>query len=447
MKRQIHGKFTLLMIIAIIVTTVLGTLVNYTVLRKEVIGDLQNYARTLKDTVYHNGVQEGEDKLVSEYRITLVDTSGKVVYDNQADIRNMGNHANRQEVKTAQKEGEGQAVRRSETIGKSTVYYAVCLDDGIILRVAKDSSSILGVLMSALPIMMVMILIVMICSILITSYLTKSIVAPIEKMAQHIDNLDPTEVYRELRPFVNKIKRQHQEILQTAEIRQEFTANVSHELKTPLTAISGYAELIHHGMVQGEEVRHFAGEIHQNANRLLTLINDIIRLSELDAKGLEITFEPVDLQKSAMRCVGLLQVSAEKHHVRLEMQGTHCVIQTNTQMIDELMYNLVDNGIRYNKEDGLVCLTVGTDEQGKVYMEVEDTGIGIPQEHQERIFERFYRVDKSRSKSTGGTGLGLAIVKHIVVQLRGQMTLHSAEGVGTKIRITFADSNGLEEHR
>lgn len=444
MKRQIHGKFTLLMIIAIIVTTVLGTLVNYTVLRKEVIGDLKNYARTLKGTVYRNGVQEGADKIVCDYRITVVDQSGEVVYDNQADIRNMDNHVNRQEIKSALKEGEGQTVRRSETIGKSTVYYAICLNNGMILRVAKESSSILGVLMSALPIMLLMILLVMISSILITRYLTKSIMAPIEKMAQHIDELDSTKIYRELRPFVNKIKKQHQEILQTAEIRQEFTANVSHELKTPLTAISGYAELIHHGMVQGDEVKHFAGEIHQNANRLLMLINDIIRLSELDSKGLEITFEAVDLQKSAMRCVSLLQVSAEKHHVRLHMRGMSCVISSNTQMIDELMYNLVDNGIRYNKEDGLVCLTVGTDDQGKVYMEVEDTGIGIPQEHQERIFERFYRVDKSRSKSTGGTGLGLAIVKHIVVQLRGQMTLHSAEGVGTKIRITFANSNGLE---
>jgi len=211
-------------------------------------------------------------------------------------------------------------------------------------------------------------------------------------------------------------------------------------LKTPLTAISGYAELISHGMVQGDDVLAFAAKIHKNANRLLSLINDIIRLSELDSTGPELLLEDVDLQTAAGRCVELLQMSAQKHQVQLTTQTESCVIRTNLQMIDELMYNLVDNAIRYNKKDGSVCLNVGMADEYTAYLEVKDTGIGIPKEHQTRVFERFYRVDKSRSKSTGGTGLGLAIVKHIVVQLHGTLSLKSEPQVGTQIRIELPKS-------
>jgi len=219
-------------------------------------------------------------------------------------------------------------------------------------------------------------------------------------------------------------------------MRQEFTANVSHELKTPLTAISGYAELIETGMASEEDVERFAEGIHKSSNRLLTLINDIIKLSEIDGNDPEEDQEQVNLFQSAKVCVEMLQVSAEKHEVSIALAGEECYVQGNKQMIDELLYNLCDNAIRYNNAGGRVEVRVYKRED-KTVLEVEDTGIGIPKESQERVFERFYRVDKSRSKQTGGTGLGLAIVKHIIAKHNASMELESEVGVGTKITVNF----------
>ena len=221
-----------------------------------------------------------------------------------------------------------------------------------------------------------------------------------------------------------------------AKLRQEFTANVSHELKTPLTAISGYAELIENGMISSDdEIRRMAGEIHNNSGRLITLINDVIRLSELDEEQDEI-LEKVPLSVVAQSSVKMLQINAEKHHVTLTFEGEDAFIWGTRQMVDEVVYNLCDNAIRYNKENGSVTVRVYR-ENGRAVLQVQDTGIGIPQECQERIFERFYRVDKGRSKLTGGPGLGLAIVKHILMRLKGELKLVSTPGQGTIITIAF----------
>jgi len=243
-------------------------------------------------------------------------------------------------------------------------------------------------------------------------------------------------VYEEMRPFVATIKAQHVDILQHAQMRQEFTANVSHELKTPLTAISGYAELIANGMTRGEDTVHFANEIHRSSERLQNLINDIIKLSELDDIDMHLEFEEVDLQKEAKACVANMQMYAEKSDVTLNVKGGSAKIQGNRVLIEELLYNLCSNAVRYNKRGGSVMISTGIENERAV-LTVKDTGIGIPKELQERVFERFYRVDKSRSKSTGGTGLGLAIVKHIVAQHEAQICLTSEEGMGTEIRVIF----------
>ena len=430
----------MLTIVAIIVTTLLATIVNYTVLKQEVIDDLRIYAQTLKKTVYADQKAEnGQVKIATPLRITLVDTDGAVLYDSEADEASMGNHKNREEIKEALKYGEGNTIRHSETIGDNTIYYAVRLDNGNILRLAKNSSSIIGILMSALPIMLSFICIVIIVCIFVAHFLTKSIVSPIDELAQHINDSDVTSVYKELRPFVRKIQKQHKEILQTAEIRQEFTANVSHELKTPLTAISGYSELIQNGMTNEEETIRFAGEIHKSAKRLLTLINDTIRLSQLDTSEQKVIYEAIDLYKIAEDCVNMLKFSAENHGITISIHGTNAYLEGNKEMLEEVVYNLCDNAIRYNNEGGKVDVTVKP-VKGKIYLCVEDNGIGISKEHQERIFERFYRVDKSRSKSTGGTGLGLAIVKHIIQQHGAHMELTSEKGKGTKIEIEFSKS-------
>ena len=212
------------------------------------------------------------------------------------------------------------------------------------------------------------------------------------------------------------IKEQHVDTLKNAKVRQEFTANVTHELKTPLTSISGYAELIETGMASEKDVTRFARGIRTNANRLLSLINDILRLSELDSAEEEMEKEQVNLYQLAATCVEMLEHSAGKHKVTLQLMGNDCFVNGNAMMLDELLYNLCDNGIRYNKENGKVMIEVH-EEADAVVLVVRDTGIGIPKEHQERIFERFYRVDKSRVRETGisgGSGLGLSIAKEIL---------------------------------
>lgn len=219
-------------------------------------------------------------------------------------------------------------------------------------------------------------------------------------------------------------------------MRQNFTANVTHELKTPLTSISGYAELIESGMTDEKDTRRFAKEIHRNAKRLLDMINDILQLSELDTRETEVETERLNLYHMAATCVEMLKITAEPHGITLQMKGDSAWIEGNRGLIEEMLYNLCSNAIRYNKENGNVIVSVVETEEG-TKLQVADTGIGIPKKHQERIFERFYRVDKSRSKERGGTGLGLAIVKHIAAEHHARISLESEEGIGTIITVMF----------
>ncbi|MDO4543814.1 MAG: ATP-binding protein [Clostridia bacterium] len=218
----------------------------------------------------------------------------------------------------------------------------------------------------------------------------------------------------------------------TERIRREFTANVSHELKTPLTSISGYAEMIATGMAKREDIVKFASKIHSEANRMLALISDIIKLSELDELGRAQHVEEVDLFELANECVEILNPAALLRGVSVRLYGSKTTVIGNRSLLAELIYNLLDNAIRYNRDNGSVKLRVAANT-----IKIRDTGIGIAKKHQEHIFERFYRVDKSRSKETGGTGLGLAIVKHICEQHRAELLLESREGVGTSITIIF----------
>ena len=439
MRKKINSYFIFLAVIAILVTITLSTIVDYALLKKEVMDDLASYAQAMKDI----GVLDDLDALkntgqTERLRITLVARDGRVLFDNSADITKMDNHEKREEIEQARKRGYGQAIRRSNTMEKNTYYYTILLDDGSVLRVSKEARSISSVFLSAMPITALIVVVLILLSVLLAYILTKSIVDPIEKMAQNIDKENAVCAYKELRPFQNMITENHRNIVKVADMRQEFTANISHELKTPLTSISGYAELIENGMATEADTTRFAHEIHHNANRLLTLINDIIRLSELDVATDEmILYENLDLYRAAEKCVEMLQVNATKRHVSLQLQGIACQVTANREMLDELVYNLCDNAIRYNNPDGRVDVRVYPGLAGGAVLEVKDTGIGIPKEHQERIFERFYRVDKSRSKETGGTGLGLAIVKHIVVQNHAKLELESEQGKGTCIKVLF----------
>ena len=376
-------------------------------------------------------------------RVTIVDKDGKVIFDNFADTKQMDNHKDRPEIDDALETGEGSCVRHSDTLAKNTFYYALRRPDGTVLRVGKESDSIYSILLEILPEIIAIIALIFVVSWIMTLLFAKSIIKPIQRMAEDMDSIEEENGYKELVPFIRKIKTQHEDIMKSAKMRQVFTANVSHELKTPLTSISGYAELIENGMAADDDVRRFAKEIHRNSKRLLTLINDTIRLSELDMTEKTIEFEDVDLYELAENCVSMLQINAEKHQVFLSLFGSSCHVCANKGMMEELLYNLCDNAIRYNKVDGSVKVIL-KNEEDCVKLQVKDTGIGIPQKSTDRVFERFYRVDKSRSKQTGGTGLGLAIVKHIVAKHNAKIDLSSELGKGTTITVIFP-KNTLQE--
>lgn len=426
--------------VGILLTFCLSTIIFYELFKSEVVDELKTYADVIKETQSYDQILQGEyDPDVDDLRITMIKKDGKVFYDSFADVKKMENHSNRQEVRQALKHGNGKAIRTSDTLDKNTFYYAVRLDDGNVLRVAKESRSIWSVFIKVMPAILILIFVILAISKMLSDVLTKSLLLPIEQMSENLDHLEDITTYKELMPFINTIQEQHKNILMNAKMRQEFTANVSHELKTPLTAISGYSELIQNGMANEEETIRFAGEIHKSAKRLLTLINDTIRLSQLDTSEQKVIYEAIDLYKIAEDCVNMLKFSAENHGIDISIHGTNAYLEGNREMLEEVVYNLCDNAIRYNNEGGKVDVTVKP-VKGKIYLCVEDNGIGISKEHQERIFERFYRVDKSRSKSTGGTGLGLAIVKHIIQQHGAHMELTSEKGKGTKIEIEFSKS-------
>ncbi len=437
MKKKINLQMMYIAVLAILATLVTLIAVFYTLFKKEVFDDLRAYAVVLQEAELEKIVNN--KTFISEadgLRITVVSEEGTVLYDNIAEETQMANHRERSEIVDAMRNGKGQAVRKSETLSESMYYYAVKMESGNILRVAKESSSALSIILRSLPMLFIILMVLLLLCSVLSRTLAKSIVEPIEKMAEDMDHMDQVESYPELEPLLRTINEQHADILKSANMRQEFTANVSHELKTPLTSISGYSELIENGMVNEEDAIRFGKEIHRSANRLLTLIDDILRLSELDSSSETDNFEQVDLYELAQTCVEMLQMSAEKHSVKLELFGEKRIVYGNKQMLEEVVYNLCDNAIRYNKENGSVFVTVD-EEDDNVYLSVRDTGIGIDKEHQGRIFERFYRVDKSRSKETGGTGLGLAIVKHIAELHHAKLCLDSTPGVGTEIKIVF----------
>ncbi len=441
MRKKINTELVLIAAVAIILTSIFATFTYYRIFQTEVFGSLRTCAHVLAESIADQAPDfldypEVEDDL----RITLIDIEGNVLMDTNADIGGMTNHGERPEIKQAHLTGEGKDVRRSETVEKSTFYYAMRMKNGNVLRVAKETGSIYSMFFDAIPSLMLVAVVLFGFCALLAYFMTKSFIAPIEKVAKNLEGEVNVGNYKELMPFLETIQQQHKNIMKSAKMRQEFTANVTHELKTPLTSISGYAELIESGMTGESETRRFAKEIHRNAKRLIHLINNILQLSELDTKEAVVEKESLNLYGMAVTCVEMLKINAEPNKVTLNAKGSNAWIEGNRSMMEELLYNLCSNAIRYNKPNGQVEVLVEEREDG-VILQVSDTGIGISQKHQEHIFERFYRVDKSRSKERGGTGLGLAIVKHIVAEHGASISLESEEGVGTTITVLFSKIN------
>lgn len=437
MKKKIGIQMMGIVTLAILSTVVLVMFAFYELFKKQVLEDLSINAHLLQA---ENALTEESLRRYSmnydDLRITLIGPDGNVIYDSLVPREEMDNHKDRPEFTEAVKNGEASIIRKSDTVQKSSFYYAVYLENGNVLRLSREADSAVSVLISVTPVILGIVVCLWILCAFLSRFLTDSLMKPIEQMANQLDHLENVESYDELVPFIQLIKKQHEDIMKSVTMRQDFTANVSHELKTPLTAISGYSELIENGMAMEADVRRFAGEIHHSANRLLTLINDTIRLSELDSAFGTDLMEEINLYAVAKTCVNMLKISAENHQVSLSVSGKAVLVMADKQMMEELVYNLCDNAIRYNNPGGYVAVTVG-EIKGEKYLKVTDTGIGIAKEHQERIFERFYRVDKSRSKSTGGTGLGLAIVKHIVAKCNARVDLNSEPGKGTEITVYF----------
>lgn len=478
----------------------------------------------------------------SNVRITLIDKDGIVLFDNQAEAKTLENHAMRQEIMEAVAVGAGEAERFSDTLDKTTYYYAVRLEDGKILRLARTIDSIYKSVLQMLPIMGGIVIVVAFLASIVARRVTFNLIKPLDQV--NLDEPLDNETYDELAPFLTRIAKQKrqlsknlkklrgkqeeltiitnnmneglvllngqqnvlfinesaakifgfsakevigrniltvdraqevQDLLQkvsqagkgeglyekdghfyqlsgssvngsgsviliydvtekmTAEkLRREFSANVSHELKTPLQSILGYAEIMKNGLVKDEDKQRFLERIHAEAGNMIELIQNIMELSRLDENKTLDEFEDVDLLKLAQSVTLRLKHKAQTKGVTLNVSGSSACVCGVQSILSEVLYNLVDNSIKYNKDNGKVNVKV-QDGREEVTVSVSDTGIGIGAADRERVFERFYRADKSHSKEIGGTGLGLSIVKHGVLFHKGRVELESEPGVGTTI--------------
>ena len=374
------------------------------------------------------------DEVRANTRITWISAEGTVLYDSTEDEHTFENHKNRPEVKKAFAKGEGEDIRKSDTIGEEMCYYAEKMPDGTVLRVSRTMNSAMKSAFHILPFMIFLALVMIVTAWLLSKWQIERLIRPINTL--DLENPLEQEMYPELQPLLERIEQSNKEKEAVAAMRREFSANVSHELKTPLTSISGYAEIMKDGLVRPEDMQHFSEKIYQEASRLITLVEDIIKLSRLDEGRVELEKEEVDLYELSREIISRLAPQAAKNQVRLELTGESVKYTGIRQILDEMIYNITENAIKYNNPGGRVSVWAGSTLRGKKVV-VTDNGIGIPEDQIDRIFERFYRVDKSHSKERGGTGLGLSIVKHGVMLHHGEVHVESKLGEGTRIELVF----------
>lgn len=424
------------------------------VLYTEFLENEKNYLwseiKFIKEVLIQNDVAFSKNLKDSSYRLTLISDDGKVLFDSKANVSEMENHSDRHEIQKAKKIGSGESHRYSNTLMEKTIYVATQLPSKTILRISTSINSIWSMILELIPSFIFIFIFLSIFSGILSHFFSIHIVTPLNNL--NLDDPISNKIYDEVSPLLNRIHQQNKKIKQqmtelqqkvdeninAQNVRAEFSANVSHELKTPLQSIIGYTELLENNLVKPEDTSRFISSIKKESQRLVALINDIIHLSQLDENE-EVKFEKTNLDEIITETISLLKSSAIKKNITLNFTNISRspFIYAVPSYVQEIVYNLIDNAIRYNKKNGTVFISLKPGEKGKIVFTVEDTGIGIPQEDQERIFERFYRVDKSHSRETGGTGLGLSIVKHAVQIHKAKLKLFSQVDNGTKISVDF----------
>ena len=441
MKQKIQKSMMLILLVTLFPFYVIMTVILYNqnlgILEKEV----QQEAAYLSSGVDVAGEEylkklEPMIKADEDTRLTFISQSGDVLYDSDSS-KKLENHKSRAEVKQALAEGQGEDIRMSDTVGKELYYCAIRLDDGSVLRLARPMDSLIRTAWNILPVMLVLSVIGIALALFLANWQTKRLMEPV----MHLDLEHPLDnvIYPEMVPLLEAIDRQNKEKEAVANMRKEFSANVSHELKTPLMSISGYAELMMNGMVPADHIQEFSGRIYHESIRLSNLVADIIQLSRLDESNSEVPFEEVDLYELAEDVRNNLRHPAGKKNIFLELAGSAEKIKGVRHVLYEMLFNIADNAVRYTEQNGHVRIMVGN-RKGHPFYCVADDGIGIPKSEQGRIFERFYRVDKSHSRQTGGTGLGLSIVKHGATLHHAQINVESEQGVGTRMEIVFPEN-------
>ena len=394
----------------------------------------------------------------SMVRYTLIAPDGSVLFDSVHDAETMENHADRPEVEGAVDQGEAAATRYSETLRIDTVYAAVELDDGSVIRLSEERRSLFAFIGDMIVPVVVALVVAIATVFALSRLLTRRIMKPIDAL----DLSDPldNDIYEEMDPLLVRIDeqqrqllRQNKELAAAESMRRDFSSNVSHEMKTPLQVISGYAELMKNDMIEPEDRQRFAELIYDEAQSMRSLINDVLTLSMLDESALGDDKAEVSVNAVVSRVAVRIASFAEKNEVTVTTSGEPARIVGNETLVEEMVYNLVENGIRYNHPGGSVAVSVTHEDapaegsaarrtgeaERQVVIRVSDTGSGIPEELHDKIFERFFRLEKSRSKETGGTGLGLAIVKHAVMYHGGTIKVESAEGEGTTFVLRLPD--------
>ncbi len=538
---------TAVLVLAAGVALIFGVLHGF--FENQIKAELAKEAEYVSYALKNEGTAFLENFNAEDERITLIAADGTVLADTAAEAADMENHSDREEIRQAFEKGAGESVRYSDTLTEKTVYYAMLLDDGNVLRVSTTQYTVPAVLLGLSQPVAVIIIFAFLLSLFLSARTAKSIVKPIN--ALDLDSTENNDAYEELAPLLKKIavqkrtigsqlkeagRRQEEfrlitenmregflvidsganlltynsaalKLLEIAEpvggsvltlnrtksfreavervlesghseseitlngrmyslianavlneekiigavivildvtesakreqLRSEFTSNVSHELKTPLTSISGFAEILKSGGASEETVADFSSSIYDEAQRLIALVSDIIKISQMDEGYVQFEKEKVDLFALAEEIAERLKSSADRKNVRISVLGEAAEIFGVRKILDEMIYNLLDNAVKYNKENGLADIIVMS-AGNTVTLTVRDTGIGIPKSCRDRVFERFYRVDKSRSKAVGGTGLGLSIVKHGAAYHGAEIVLESDEGKGTSVSVKFA---------